>query len=137
MDRSVEGGRVDERAVGRDAKGIDAVFSSDQVARAFEVEEERVHRAMQGEFGMATDGKMNSRQAQQLAEVMLADEPLDHQEAKLMTLGAYTPRFDDDWGLGDTAPGEESDRLSRSADKPEDEAPSKRASYDPVYTSDE
>ncbi|HEV2107420.1 MAG TPA: hypothetical protein VGR16_04090 [Thermomicrobiales bacterium] len=137
MDRSVEGGRVNERAAGADAKGIDAVFSSDQVARAFDVEEDRVHRAMHGEFGMAADGTINSRQAQQIAEVMLADEPLDQQEAKLMKLGAYTPRFDDEWGLGDTAPGEESDRLSHSADKLEDEAPSKRASYDPAYTSDE
>ena len=109
-------------------------FSAAEVAAAFEVEEARVHRAFDGEFGKQPDGSVDSRQAQQLAEVMLTDEPLQQREAKLMRLGAYTPESDDIWGLGDSPPGEESDRLSRSASEPADETPSTRASYDPAYT---
>lgn len=114
--------------------GINAAFSAPEVARAFGVAEERVHRAMRGEFGKGPDETIDSRQAQHLAELMLADEPLDQREAKLMTLGAYTPQSEEIWGLGDSPPGEESDRLSRSADEPADQAPSPRASYDPAYT---
>lgn len=125
-----------KRAAGSDAPPVSTAetFGAGEVARAFEVEEARVHAAMRGEFGLGPDGEVDSRQAQQLAEVMLVDEPLDIREAKLMTLGAFTPRADDEWGLGDTTPGEESDRLSRSADEPEDVTPSTRASYDPAYT---
>lgn len=97
------------------AAGENATFGAAKVASAFGVEEVRVHRAMQGEFGKAPDGSVDSRQAQQLAEVVLADEPLDQREAKLMKLGAYTPRSEEIWGLGDSPPGEESDRLSKSA----------------------
>lgn len=114
--------------------GTNAMFSAHAVAQAFEVDETRVHRAMKGEFDKGPDEQVDSRQAQQLAEVMLTDQPLDQREAKLMTLGAYTPESDDIWGLGDSPPGEESDRLSKSATAPADEAPSTRASYDPAYT---
>lgn len=114
--------------------GANKTFTATQVARAFEVEEARVHRAFEGEFGKDRGGAVDSREAQQLAEVMLTDEPLDQREAKLMALGAYTPESDDIWGLGDSPPGQESDRLSKSAHEPADQAPSSRASYDPAYT---
>ncbi len=47
-----------------------------------------------------------------------------------MQLGAFTPRSDQDWGLGETAPGEESDRFAATADTPEDERASPRGSRD-------
>jgi hypothetical protein len=49
-----------------------------------------------------------------------------------MQLGAFTPRADDDWGLGRTAPGEESDRFAATADEPDDDRPSPRSSHDPA-----
>ena len=94
--------------------GVDATFSADAVATAFAVEPERVHRAMEGEFGRS-DVPVNSKQAQLLAEVLLGDQPQDQQLAALMTLGAYTPRPDHDWGLGEKNPAHESDRLVRNA----------------------
>jgi hypothetical protein len=69
---------------------------------------------MKGEFG-ATGTPVDSKQAQQLAEVLLGDQPQDLQMAALMTLGAYTPRPDHTDGLGEKAPAEESDRLVRNA----------------------
>ena len=41
--------------------------------------------------------------------------------AALMQLGAFTPRTDHDWGSGETAPGEESDRLVRNSDRNDEE----------------
>jgi hypothetical protein len=123
----------DERAPAGEDQGIGARFGAEQVAAGFGVAVERVHQAMEGEFGLGPDATVDSKQAQLLAEVLIGDLPIDRQEAALMQLGAFTPRRDDDWGLGDTAPGEESDRLSATADHPEDVTPSPRASYDPSY----
>ncbi len=123
----------DERSPAGEDVALDAQFSADQVAGAFGVDIDRVHRAMAGEFQLASRDSVSSSQARGLADVLLGDLPIDRQQAALMTLGAFTPRSDDDWGLGDTAPGEESDRLSSDADKPEDISPSPRASHDPAY----
>jgi hypothetical protein len=43
--------------------------------------------------------------------VILGDQPLAEQEAALMRAGAFTPRPDHGWGVGETPPGEESDKL--------------------------
>ena len=94
-----------------EAQGEDARFSAEQIAGGFEVAIERVHRAMAGEFGLDADGRVDSRQAQHLAEVILGDQPLAEQEAALMQVGAFTPRPDHGWGLGESPPGEESDKL--------------------------
>ena len=53
-----------------------------------------------GEFGLGADGRVDSRQAQHLAEVILGDQPLAEQEAALMRVGAFTPRPDHGWGSG-------------------------------------
>ena len=113
-----------------EGQGLDATFAAEQVAAAFNVAIDRVHRAIAGEFNLGPDGRVDSRQAQHLAEVILGDEELAEREAALMRLGAFTPRADEDWGLGDTAPGEESDRFAASADTLEDERASPRGSYD-------
>lgn len=115
-----------------EGQGIHASFGAEQVASAFEVEIARVHRALAGEFDLGADDKVDSRQAQQLAEVLLGDQPLDIRQAATMRLGAFTPRPDENWGLGDTAPGEESDRMAASADVLEDERASRRSSHDPA-----
>jgi hypothetical protein len=96
-----------------EAQGQISSFSADEVARAFGVEAHRVRTAIQGEFDLGADDPIDSQQAQHLAEVMLADQPQDHQLAALMELGAYTPRPDHDWGTGETAPGEQGDRLEQ------------------------
>lgn len=118
-----------------EGQGIGATFTAQQVARAFDVEIQRVHRAMKGEFALDAEGRVDSKQAQQLAEALLGDQALDAREAALMQLGAFTPRPDQDWGLGETAPGEESDRLAAAADVLEDERASRRSSYDPSQPS--
>ena len=100
-----------EYAPAGEAQGEGARFSAEQIARGFEVAIERVHRAMAGEFGLDAHGRIDSRQAQHLAEVILGDQPLAEQEAALMRVGAFTPRPDHDWGIGETPPGEESDKL--------------------------
>jgi hypothetical protein len=120
-----------ERPAGED-QGLGARFSAEQIAAAFGVEAGRVERAIAGEFGLASGAPVDSRQAQQLAEVLLVDEPLDRRQAALMQLGAFTPRSDADWGLGDTRPGEESDLLAARADTPPTELASSRSSYDPA-----
>lgn len=114
-----------------ETQGINATFSAAQIAHAFDVEPERVERAIAGEFGGGTETEVDSRQAQHLSEVLLNDQPLEVREAALMQLGAFTPRPDEEWGIGDEPPGEESDRLAASADKPADELASKDASYAP------
>ena len=96
-------------------QGIDATFTSEQVAEAFEVAPDRVLAAFQGEFDLGPNASVDSSQAQQLAEVILGDNPLDEREAALIRLGAYTPRADHDVGLGEKSPGDESDRLKRTA----------------------
>lgn len=102
-------------------QGVNASFTADQVARAFEVDIQRVHNALQGEFGLGSDGKVDSKQAQQLAETILGDKPQDVQQAALMQLGAYTPRTDHISGFGEKADDEESDRLVRNADWSDEE----------------
>ena len=102
--------RSGEYAPAGEESGVEATFGLEEVARAFGVEPERVRRAMTGEFGSA-DLRVDSKQAQHLAEVLLGDLPQDRQLAALMELGAYTPRPDHDIGLGEKDPGEESDKL--------------------------
>jgi hypothetical protein len=112
-DQTIDAGLVapGEYAPAGEAQGEDALFSAEQIARGFEVEIGRVHRALSGEFGLGADGRVDSRQAQHLAEVILGDQPLAGQEAALMRVGAFTPRPDHGWGIGETPPGEESDKL--------------------------
>ena len=112
-DRGVNAGLVGpgEYAPAGEAQGEDARFSAEQIAQGFEVAIERVHRAMGGEFSLGADGRVDSRQAQHLAEVILGDQTLAEQEAALMRVGAFTPRPDHEWGIGETPPGEESDKL--------------------------
>jgi len=114
-----------------EGQGVGETFRATQVAEAFRVEIDRVHRAMAGEFGFGHDARVTSVQAQQLAEVLLGDQPIGEREAATMQLGAFTPRPDQDWGLGETAPGEESDRLAATAHDLDDERASRRSSFDP------
>jgi hypothetical protein len=100
-----------EYAPSGEAQGEGARFSAEQIARGFEVEIGRVHHAMAGEFGLGADDRVDSRQAQHLAEVILGNLTLAEQEAALMRVGAFTPRPDHEWGVGETPPGEESDKL--------------------------
>ena len=100
-----------EYAPAGEAQGEGAHFSAGEIARGFEVAIDRVHRAMAGEFGLDSDGRVDSKQAQHLAEVILGDQPLAEQEAALMRVGAFTPRPDHGWGIGEAPPGEESDKL--------------------------
>jgi hypothetical protein len=112
-DRHINAGLVapGEYAPAGEAQGEDARFSAEQIAQGFEVEIGRVHREMSGEFSLGADARVDSRQAQHLAEVILGDQPLAEQEAALMRVGAFTPRPDHGWGIGETPPGEESDKL--------------------------
>ncbi len=126
---------VEATAEGRSAagenQGLNATFSADQIASAFEVAIDRVHNAMQGEFNLGPDGQVDSKQAQQLSEVLLGDQPQAVQMAATMKLGGYTPRPDDAWGFGDTVPGEESDRLSDETGAEDGDSVSPRSSYAP------
>ena len=112
-DRGVNAGLVGpgEYAPSGEAQGESARFSAEEIARGFEVAIDRVQRAMAGEFGLGANGRIDSRQAQHLAEVILGDQTLVEQEAALMRVGAFTPRPDHEWGIGETPPGEESDKL--------------------------
>lgn len=104
-----------------EGQGENATFTADQVAHAFDVEVDRVHHAMQGEFGLDAAAEVDSQQAQQLAEAILTDRSIDLRQAALMNLGAFTPRTDHDWGSGETAPGEESDRLGHRGTESDEE----------------
>ena len=132
-DRPPAGRTETEYVPSGEAQGQEMRFSASRVAEAFGVAVERVHRALAGEFNLPPEAAVDSKQAQQLAEVLIGDQPLDQQEAGLMQLGAFTPRRDQEWGLGETPPGEESDRLAASADALEDEVASERSSNDPSY----
>ncbi|MBL8126584.1 MAG: hypothetical protein JNM64_03030 [Chloroflexia bacterium] len=101
-----------EYAPSGEAQGEDRTFSRAELATAFGIGAERVAAAMQGELGLAADARVTSAQAQDLAEVLLTGEPLDVRQAALMTLGAFTPRPDHAWGVGEAAPGEESDKVA-------------------------
>jgi hypothetical protein len=94
-----------------EAQGGARAFSRDEMAAAFGVAADRVAAAMQGEFGLGPEARVDSPQAQELAEALLVDEPLDVRQAALMTLGAFTPRPDHSWGVGETAPEDESDKV--------------------------
>jgi len=124
-----------EYAPAGELQGEEARFTADQIAAAFHVERSRVARAIAGEFGRAAERGVTSREAQRLAEVLLPDKPLPEREAALMELGAFTPRPDEEWGLGDTAPGEESDRYAARPNEPADELASRTGSYDPSQPS--
>ena len=97
-------------------RGIGDTFDLEQIARAFEVSPERDQRAMLGEFGSDTE-RVDSKGAQHLAEVLIGDQPQDHQMAALMKLGAFTPRSDHNEGVGEKDPDEESDKLARSVEQ--------------------
>ncbi len=115
-----------------ESNSASSTFSAEEIASAFEVDIDRVNRAMRGEFGLEPTAQITSHQAQALAELILADRPITERQAALKHLGAFTPRSDVEWGLGNTEPGEESDRLAASADKPDDERASPRSPYDPA-----
>src|SRR5215210_3044130 len=106
-DRQITAGLVapGEYAPAGEAQGEDAHFSAEQIARGFEVELDRVHYAMSGEFGLGADSRVDSRQAQHLAEVILGDQPLAEPESARMRLGAVTPRPYHDWGIAERPPG--------------------------------
>lgn len=108
---TVDNDETGEYVPAGEAQGQDARFTADQVAGAFEVAVERVHNAFRGEFGLDVGASVDSRQAQQLAEVIIGDQPQDQQQAALMTLGAFTPRTDEDYGRGQGKPSDESDKF--------------------------
>lgn len=105
-----------EYAPAGEAQGVGATFSGREIAAAFGVAGERVERALAGEFGLGAADRVDSRRAQHLAEVILGDQPQAEREAALMRLGAFTPRPDHEWGIGEAAPGEESDRVAGDDD---------------------
>lgn len=115
--------------------GERATFGVAEVAQAFGVEPDRVRRAFAGEFKIGDNARIDSRQAQYLAELLLTESPLDEREAALMTLGAFTPRPDHDWGVGETARGEESDRYAADPRVPEDDLAARNSSHDPSQPS--
>jgi hypothetical protein len=106
-------------------RGVEATFAAPDLAAAFAVDVDRVHRAMDGELGLPAEATVDSRQAQGLAEVLLGDLPLEQREAALMRLGAYTPRADIvDASVGEKPAGEQSDRIRPTREAPELGAPS-------------
>lgn len=110
-----------EYAPAGENQGESNAFSARQVAHAFDIDVERVHKAMKGEFGLAPDALVDSRQTQQLAEVLLTDRSIELRQAALMNLGAFTPRVDHEWGIGEGDPAEESDRLVRRGNQNDEE----------------
>jgi hypothetical protein len=113
--RDVTGAKVGEYTPAGENQGKYRRFSAGEVAEAFGVDLDRVYNAFQGEYGLASDGKISSHQAQELAEIFLGDLPLDGQQAALMNLGAFTPRSDDtEASATPKAPGEQSDKIRRS-----------------------
>jgi hypothetical protein len=112
--------RGGEQGPAGEDQGVNAVFSAGEVAKAFDVEIDRVHNAFAGEYNLGTDAKVDSRQAQLLAEVILGDRPQADQEAALMQLGAFTPRRDTlEASVSEKPPGELSDRLRPTEEAPE------------------
>lgn len=94
-------------------QGIASEFTAQQVADGFGVDISRVHEAFKGEYDLGEDGQIDSKQAQRLAELFFADRPLDIQQAALMKLGAFTPRYDSsEPSVSEKAPGELSDKIS-------------------------
>lgn len=114
----------DEHEPPGEDQGIDARFSADQLAKAFEVDVRRVYDAFGGEYGLDPEGTVDSRQAQTLAELIIGDRPQAEQEEALMTLGAFTPRSDTlEPSVSEKPPGELSDRLRPSEQQPNVSAP--------------
>lgn len=109
-----------------------ATFTIDQIATAFEVAPDRVQRAIAGELHLRSDHHVTSKQAQQLAEVLLGDQPLDEREAAVSRLGAFSPRYDDAWGKGDNPDDEPGERLSDRTGAPDGNATSPRSSHGPA-----
>jgi hypothetical protein len=105
-----------EYAPAGEAQGERSRFTAEDVASAFGVDVTLVQRAMTAELALGSAERVDSRQAQQLAEALLQRLPLAEREAALMRLGAFTPRVDHDWGIGEAAPGEESDRVVSTVD---------------------
>jgi hypothetical protein len=105
-DTRIEGDFVvpGEYAPAGEMQGVEARFSAEQVAGVFDTTVDRVRRALAGELGLGPRDRADSRQAQRLAEVLLSDRPQAEREAALMRLGAFTPRRDHDWGIGEAAP---------------------------------
>ncbi|HEV2072626.1 MAG TPA: hypothetical protein VGR29_03200 [Thermomicrobiales bacterium] len=105
-------------------QGVGVRFSADQVATAFEVDVNRVHNAFSGEYGLDADGMVDSRQAQELVELIIGDRPQAEREEALITLGAFTPRSDTaEPSVFEKPPGELSDRLRPSEQQPNVTAP--------------
>ena len=111
----VDSTRAGEYTPAGEDQGKYRKFTASQVAEAFGVDASRVVNAFEGEFNLGADDRINSQQAQELAEIFLGDLPLDGQQAALMTLGAYTPRPDyTEATATPKAPGEQSDKLRKS-----------------------
>lgn len=104
-----------------EAQGVGQSFTAGDIAHAFGVEDQRVAAALRGEFDLGTEATVDSRQAQQLAEVLLSDQPLAERQAALMRLGAFTPRSDHEFGFGEKPDDTESDRLVRRGDQGDEE----------------
>lgn len=98
--------RPGEYAPAGEAQGADDTFTAEQLADAFRVRIGRVHNAMQGEYGLGPGERVTSQQASELLEALMPEAPLDQREAMLMELGAFTPRGDDEWGIGEASPAE-------------------------------
>lgn len=120
-----------------ESTGTGASFTAAEIARAFDVDPARVHRALQGEFGLGPEATVDSRMARQLNDVLLGDLPLDRREAALMELGAFTARSDAVWGLGSGPPDEESDRQLADVGVTDEDEVSRRSSFDPATQSAE
>lgn len=115
---TVDNDQTGEYIPAGEAQGVNASFTADQIAAAFGVAVDRVHNAFQGEYNLGSDSSVDSRQAQELAELIIGDLPLDRQQAALMELGAFTPRTDEDYGRGQGKPSEESDKLEDRTPRP-------------------
>lgn len=108
-------------------QGRSRTFTAREIADAFDIDIDRVRNAMAGEFDLAADAEVSSKQAQEIAEVTISDQPLDKRTAALMKLGAFVPRADEIEGsLDETSPADQSDRLRTSEDVPDLGVPKER-----------
>lgn len=98
--------RPGEYAPAGEAHGAGDTFAAEHLADAFRVRIGRVHDAMQGEYGLGPGDRVTSKQAHDLLEALIPDAPLDQRDAMLMDLGAFTPRRDEERGIGDASPAE-------------------------------
>jgi hypothetical protein len=95
-----------EYAPAGEGQGAGATFAAEQLADTFRVRIGRVHDAMRGEYGLDPGGRVTSKQAHDLLEALLPEAPLEQREAMLMELGAFTPRRDEERGIGESSPTE-------------------------------